>query len=378
LLYIAPLNRASNAEVYNWWHRQQRYGMSIPEHLQILKLGTPEWNRWRAGNPSTAPDLSGAHLREVSLSRANLARADFRLAYLGRADLAGADLTGANISQASLRRAYLVGAKLEGANLAETDLTYANFAGARLRGANLSRAYLEGANLSDADLENAKVCGANLTQAIAVKTNFRRADLTGSRVHGISAWDLTLEGAVQQDLVITPAGENVITADSLDVAQFLYLMLNNQKIRDVIETVGKRTVLILGRFSEQRKPLLDSVRHKVRECGLVPILFDFEGPANRDITETVSTLAHLARVVIADLTDARSVTQELMAIIPSLPSVPVQPILAQAAAEYGMFEHFRRYPWVCEVFRYECRDDLLGWLPARLLALADSKTPARV
>ena len=112
-----------------------------------------------------------------------------------------------------------------------------------------------------------------------MKTSFRKADLSGSHVYGISAWGLTLDGAVQQDLVITPAGENVITADRLDVAQFLYLILNNQKIRDVIETVGKRAVLILGRFSEQRKPILDSVRHKVRECRLIPILFDFEGPA---------------------------------------------------------------------------------------------------
>lgn len=343
--------------------------MSVPEHLQILKLGTPEWNRWRKENPGTAPDLSEAHLREVSLSRANLSRADFRLTYFGRADLSGADLTGADFSQASLRRAYLAGAKLEGANLVETDLTGSNLTGASLRGANLSQAYLEGANLSSADLENASLVGADLTQAIAVKTNFCNADLSGSRVYGISAWALSLEGAMQQDLVITPPDENVITADQLEVAQFLYLILNNRKIRDVIETVGKSAVLILGRFSERRKPVLESVRRKVRECGLVPILFDFEGPANRDITETISTLAHLARVVIADLTDARSVPQELTAIVPNLPSVPVQPILAEAQAEYGMFEHFRRYPWVSEVFRYASADDLLSWLPARLLAL---------
>jgi uncharacterized protein YjbI with pentapeptide repeats len=349
--------------------------VSNPEHLRILKLGTPEWNRWRAENPNTAPDLGGAHLREVSLSRANLSRADLRLAYFGRADLSGADLSGADVAQASLRRAYLAGAVLDAANLVETDLSHASLAGARLRGVNLSRAYLEGADLSGADLERAKAAGADLTRAIAVKTSFREADLSGCRVYGISAWSLTLDGAVQQDLVITPAGENVITADRLDVAQFLYLLLNNRNIRDVVETVGKRAVLILGRFTEPRKAVLDSVRDRVRVCGLIPILFDFEGPSNRDVTETVSTLAHLARVIIADLTDARSVPQELMAIVPHLPSVPLQPILAKQSAEYGMFEHFRRYPWVHEVFRYDSPLDLVDWLPDRLRALASLPAP---
>jgi type I restriction enzyme M protein len=37
------------------------------------------------------------------------------------------------------------------------------------------------------------------------------------------------------------------------------------------------------------------------------ILFDFDKPASQDLTATVSTLAHLARFIIADLSDPSSI-----------------------------------------------------------------------
>ena len=340
--------------------------MGNPEHLEILKLGSSIWNRWRAENPQIAPDLSRAHLREGRLSGANLAGANLRLAYFGRADLSGSDLSGADLSETSLRHGYFAKAKLENTRLIESDLTRADFYGARLVGADLSRAYLEGANLTGADLEGATLASADLRRAVAVDANFRCADLTGCQVYGISAWNIILDGAQQRDLIITAPQENVVMTDSLQVAQFLYLLLSNRTIRDIIETVGKKAVLILGRFDEQRKPILEAIRNELRRAGLVPILFDFEGPRNRDITETVSALAHLSLAVIADLSEARSVPQELTAIIPNLPSVPLQPIISRSSVMYGMFEHFRRYPWVRETFCYTNSNDLLEWLRANL------------
>ena len=346
--------------------------MANPEHLEILKLGSSAWNRWRSENQNIVPDLSRAHLQEGRLSGANLSGADLRLAYFGRADLSGSDLSGADLSETSLRRGYFAKARLVNARLMDADLRRADFYGARLVGANLSRAYLEGANLTGATLEDATLASADLRLAVAVDANFHRADLTGCQVYGISAWNVILDDARQRDLIITPPHENVVMTDSLHVAQFLYLLLNNRTIRDVIETVGKKAVLILGRFNEQRKPILEAIRRELRQAGLVPILFDFEGPRNRDITETVSTLAHLARAVIADLSEPRSLPQELMSIIPNLPSVPLQPIIARSAVEYGMFEHFRKYSWVRETFCYVDCDDLLGWLRTNLSQIACS------
>ena len=74
-------------------------------------------------------------------------------------------------------------------------------------------------------------------------------------------------------------------------------MLNNEKIRDVINTIGEKGVLILGRFIEDRKAVLDAIRDKLRELGFVPMMFDFEKPSQRDFTETIKTLAGLSRFI---------------------------------------------------------------------------------
>ena len=44
--------------------------------------------------------------------------------------------------------------------------------------------------------------------------------------------------------------------DDLEIAQFIYLLLNNQKIRHVIDTITSKIVLILGRFTPERKAVL--------------------------------------------------------------------------------------------------------------------------
>jgi uncharacterized protein YjbI with pentapeptide repeats len=346
--------------------------MANAQHLELLRLGTPEWNRWRQRNVSVIPDLSSAHLQRVRLSGADLSGAKLTMTYFGDADLAGADLSGADLSQAYLRNASLQHATLQRTMAIEAELSGADFSRTRMPGADLRGARLRGANLTDADLRGATLTGCDLRGAIAVGTNLRDADLTGSHVYGIAAWNVELAGSIQVDLLITPDGEHAITTDNLAIAQFLYLLLHNGRIRDAIETVGRKAILILGRFTLDRKAVLDAIRTALRKRNLVPILFDFEGPRNRDLTETISTLAHLSRAIVADLTDPRSVPHELMAVVPGLPSVPVQPIVEGSSAEYGMFEHLSRYPWVADVFRYSRLEDLTAWLPDALTALTPS------
>jgi hypothetical protein len=175
-------------------------------------------------------------------------------------------------------------------------------------------------------------------------------------------------------LVITQESEPEITVDNIEIAQFIYLMLNNQKVRDVIDTITSKVVLILGRFTADRKAVLDALREVLRKRNYVPILFDFNVPATRDITETVSLLARMARFIIADITDPSSIPKELEAIVPGL-AVPVQPLL-ESSRPYAMFKDYWKYDWVLPVYRYEGLEQLLEKLPEKVIDPSEGKVKA--
>lgn len=94
--------------------------------------------------------------------------------------------------------------------------------------------------------------------------------------------------------------------DNIKVAQFIYLLLNNQEIRDVIDTIGRKGVLLLGRFTGGRIAVLERLQEELRKRGFVPMVFNFDKPEVKDFTETVRLLAGLSHFVIADITSPRS------------------------------------------------------------------------
>ena len=175
------------------------------------------------------------------------------------------------------------------------------------------------------------------------------------------------------NLVITPPDEPEITVDNIEVAQFVYLLLHNEKIRDVIDTITSKAVLILGRFTDERKAVLDALREELRERNYLPILFDFEKPRSRDTDETITLLARMARFIVADISDAKAVLQELRAIVPDLPSVPVQPIILAMQEEPGMFDFYRNRPSFLPVHRYVSQEQLLADLGEKVIRPAELK-----
>jgi len=407
--------------------------MANQEHLDILKQGVEIWNQWREEHSDIRPDLRDVNLNKASLRRANFSKAilwranlsnadlhmaDLRGVDLTKAVLIGADLSGTDLHEAGLREAtfsrpvlnwaiiladphkaqdYLGGANLSGANLSEVDLRNAYLSGANLNKTNLSFAQLIGAdcqfvklnnadlrgadlrfaNFNGANLGGANLSGSHLDSASLIKTNLEKANLTDCSIHGISVWNVQLKDALQSNLIITPRNEPTITVDNLEIAQFIYLLLNNEKIRDIIDTITSKVVLVLGRFTEERKKVLDALREELRKHNYTPVVFDFEKPASRDLTETVSTLAHLARFVIVDLTDPSSAPHEVATIIPQC-LVPVQPLLLQDETqpryEYAMFHDLRtRYHWVLPTYQYQDISSLLASLKENIIEPAEQK-----
>jgi uncharacterized protein YjbI with pentapeptide repeats len=388
--------------------------MANADHLALLQQGTEIWNDWRIRNPGSLPDLSlanlsGANLRQADLSRADLreadlSRADLKEANLGGANLGGAELSGAELSGASLRVVNLSGvnfsglnlgqtdfsgailskANLNGANLRDADLVRANLSEAKLskailRDADLSRADLKEADLSEANLDGANLRGANLSGADLsgailnrtelIETDISSADLTGSSIYGIAAWDVTLTSDTRQEnLIITPTGQPVIMVDNIKVAQFVYLLLNNEEIRDVIDTIGRKGVLLLGRFTDGRIDILERLRKELRKRGFVPMVFNFDKPEVKDFTETIRLLASLSHFVIADITNPRSTPLELQATVPEC-MVPFIPILERGEEPFAMFRDLwiKHREWVFEPIRYPSLDRLVEVLDAEIV-----------
>jgi uncharacterized protein YjbI with pentapeptide repeats len=341
-----------------------------------------------SGTDATEANFSGAQLLYARLVGANLTHANFGDAKVWSADLTkanlfnaclkGIDLVNSHLREANLALADLEGANLKGADLSEAILTQADLSWARLtrgnvRSAKLSKANLSHADLCETDFSGADLSEANLTSSVLIKTRLVDANISRCRIYGISAWGITLKGATQSNLVITDHDEPTITVDNLEVGQFIYLLLHNEKIRHLIDTITSKVVLVLGRFTPERKAILDAIRDELQKRDYSPVVFDFEKPANRDLTETISILAHMARFVIADITEAKSIPQELERIVPDLPSVPVQPILLASQQEYSMFEHCRRYSWVLEPVLYQTQEELLAHLEERVIIPAENK-----
>lgn len=405
--------------------------MANLQQLAILRQGVDIWNKWRDEHPDVKVDLSKTDLSDINLveafaglrfptfHRANLGgaslqNADLTETILHKADLVGANLSQANLKGADLSEAYLKGANLRGANLFGARLSEADLRGANLSYANLQEASLTEASLSkahliesklvkadlrsadlmladlmladlreanlgktylrSADLRGADLRFANLSGAILVGSQVDKAKISGALMHGLNVGDLDGEFGEQDDLVITPYGDPVISVDDVKVAQFIYLFLNNKKIRDVVHTLASKTVLILGCFaSPERKAVLDALRHKLRDYGLLPIVFNAAGATDKEYKGTIQILAELSYFVIADVTDFATSTFEFSEMVPAY-QIPFVPICQEGELTPGlMIDLQEKFSWILDAVTYTSADTLTRSLKSRIIDPAIEK-----
>jgi hypothetical protein len=173
-------------------------------------------------------------------------------------------------------------------------------------------------------------------------------------------------------LIITAGDEPEFTVDNIEVAQFVYLLLHNEEIRDVIDTVGRKGVLLLGRFTEGRIAVLERLREELRKRGYLPIVFNFDKPETKNFTETARLLAGLSHFVIADVTNPKSAPLELQATIPQV-MVPFRPIIKEGEKPFAMLEDLLQYDWVFQPIYYSSLEALIGSLDEKIIAPAKIK-----
>jgi len=374
--------------------------MANRQYLEIITQGSKIWNRWREQAIEDDLDLSGADLPGIdlrnadlhgvnfmganlknaklhwaNLRRANLRKANLRQTFLRETNLSEANLTWANLQEATLKQTDLRGADLSWSNLKEAIILEANLQDARLRNtdlraaqvrnSDLKNATLQEAYLSNAHFTNVNFEGANLQEADLRGSHFLKASLTGAnlsecRIYGIAVWESKIDEATnQQNLVVTDWDEPTVSIDDFQIAQFMYLLLHTPQITRIFETVTSRFALIVGHFTPERNPVLNTLRTELRKHQYIPLLLDVQKPDVEPFTKMLSILAHIARFIIADFTQPRYMIEPALHIARHA-SAPFLPILnshlANVSPELSAF--YTEQKVGLKTFYYEDLSDL--------------------
>ncbi len=151
--------------------------------------------------------------------------------------------------------------------------------------------------------------------------------------------------------------------DNIELAQFIYYLSNHKKLRDTINILNKRGVLLLGKFKDGGLERLYKLRDWFSSQNYLPMIFDFDRPYSLDYTETVVTMSGLSKIVVADLSGS-SVPQELHAILTNF----IKPVIVyHDEAAYSMLKDLSRKNKYFHDIKFDGTDnDLMSQLPSKL------------
>lgn len=320
--------------------------------------------------------LCKAQFGDTCLQEAVFVGADLRGATLYNVDLENANLSGANLNWAKMDRANLRAADLRSAKLRNADLSEVCLLGADLTNAKLTKAVLKYANLAYACLREADLTGSDLTCANLASACLDKAVLTNCFVYGVSAWGASLDGTEQRELTVSlpepdiisvrivflgdtsirvpiarpkqPKPYPIVTFDELEALPFVDAILRNAALDGVVDKIDSKVVLILGRFTGDRRDLLASFREELRQRGYMPIVIDFGVIPPDDVDATVLRLSRLARYVIADISESIVLPYQTKNFTVNQRPVPLAMFVAEGTqlCDDVLFEGLKRFPSV--------------------------------
>jgi uncharacterized protein YjbI with pentapeptide repeats len=327
-------------------------------YIAEIKKGSLSWNEFRKTKKGMHPSLRDINFVSELPNPTNI----YSLPELENYDFSNCDLHGSSFRNGFYTKCNFDFSSINWADLVDAYFSECTFKSVSMRVSKIGNGHFINCNFENADLSYCSAEETDFTGSIFINTcleyirfvkcNFSETEINSCYFYGTSTWDIVVDKSIQRNNIITSKDENMITVDNIELAQFIYLLINNAKLRDVIDTITSKVVLILGNFSEERKAILDLIREGLRKYDYIPVLFDFDKPTSRNLTETVITIASMSKYIIADISSPRSIPQELASLIPRLQSVNIYPIIQKNEKPYGMFQDFYSYNSVKKIIEY--------------------------
>lgn len=325
-------------------------------HEKIILRGASVWNKWQKENKGSI-DFVKPSWYDSPYKGGN--RLNFSGLYLSNATIYNAFAEGLNLQNSKIIDCIFEEGDFSRANFSNTE-----FVNTRFNKTILTDAYFDGASFINCNLNR-----INITNA-----NFCLKEIKETVVYGVSAWDLkTCDEMKQSKLIIERTyglysdiiaeGRIPLMADNIELAQFIYYLSNHKKMRDVLNILNAKGILLLGQFKDGGLDRLYKLHDWLKEKNYMPMIFDFDRPVSMDYTETVITMAGLSKIIIADLSGG-SVPQELHATLTNFQ----KPIIAYSnTGAYSMFKDLKRKNPYAFDFEYADDSDLFDKMETYLI-----------
>ncbi|HMG15824.1 MAG TPA: pentapeptide repeat-containing protein [Saprospiraceae bacterium] len=307
------------------------------EKEQIILKGALKWSLWRKNNPGS-----------LYFNRPNwyqcLDSNGLNIKGQNQLNFSGIDLSGSTIYDAFAEGINFSAGIFMDTSFEEGDFSRANFSNAIFINTKFNKTILTDANFNGASFVNCNLNRVNLTNA-----QFCLKEIRETVIYGISVWDLhTCDSMIQSKLIIEKTYELYsdlikkgivpLMVDDIELAQFIYYMTDHKKMRNTINILNSKGVLLLGQFKNGGMERLYKLQEWLQKKDYMPMIFDFARPDNLDLTETIVTMAGLSKFIIADLSGG-SVPQELYAIATNFK----KPIIAFSKGKaYSLFQDIKR------------------------------------